>query len=188
MKIYSWNLSTVFSMMLLSVLATDFSTGWISRKHKKSLIFAVTATILSLAGLYAILHFTVLTRTPSDAHIFMLSLKPSSNEFVREMVMNAFLFFPFGLFLPYALDQAFALLERHAAVRKHSATRIPIFVTIAISFLLTIAIESWQYYAGTGTAQLTDVICNTLGAAIGTLSFALFSHLQGTHRLGDGMN
>ena len=56
----------------------------------------------------------------------------------------------------------------------------PILATIGISFLLSLVIESWQYYAGTGTAQVTDVICNTLEAAIGTLSFLLFSHLQGT--------
>ncbi|MGN0261932.1 MAG: VanZ family protein [Eggerthellaceae bacterium] len=175
-------------MMLLSVLAISFSIDWISRKHKKRLIFAVAATTLSLAGLFANLLFTVIARTTTDTHTFIVSPNPSSNEFIREMVMNAFLYFPFGLFLPYALDQAFALLERHAAVRKHSTTRIPILVTIAISFLLSATIESWQYYAGTGTAQLTDVICNTLGAAIGTHSFALFSRLQGTHRLGDGVN
>ena len=36
-----------------------------------------------------------------------------------------------------------------------------------ISFLLSLGIESWQFAAGTGIAQGTDVLCNTLGACMG---------------------
>ncbi|MFR3423222.1 MAG: hypothetical protein ACLTTO_05990 [Lachnospiraceae bacterium] len=39
-----------------------------------------------------------------------------------------------------------------------------------------IVIESWQYAAGTGMAQVTDVICNTLGAWIGGIAFQKRKH------------
>ena len=146
------------------------------------LVLVAVSAIFSAAGLCGIIHFTILARTPSDTHIFMVFLDLSSNEFIREMVMNTFLFFPFGLFLPYVLYCILFLIVKHPSSSKDFPANTPILVTIAISFLLSLVIESWQYYAGTGTAQVTDAICNTLGAAIGTLSFALFSHLQGAHR------
>ena len=42
---------------------------------------------------------------------------------------------------------------------------------IWLALVLAIVIESWQYAAGTGMAQVTDVICNTLGAWIGGIAF-----------------
>ena len=49
----------------------------------------------------------------------------------------------------------------------------PVSLTISIGFLISVSIESWQYFAGTGLAQGTDVIMNTLGAAIGTIPWVI---------------
>lgn len=79
---------------------------------------------------------------------------PYSDEFFRELLMNAFLYFPLGLTLG-------ELVGWHR---------------IWLALILAIVIESWQYAAGTGMAQVTDVICNTLGAWIGGIAFQKRKH------------
>ena len=61
--------------------------------------------------------------------------------------MNVFLYFPLGLTLS-VLTGPWSVL---------------------MGFVLSLSIESWQYIAGTGLAQGTDVICNTLGVAVGMI-------------------
>lgn len=46
---------------------------------------------------------------------------------------------------------------------------------------MDIEIESWQYMAGSGLAQGTDVIMNTLGAAIGSVPYVFYSRLSPSH-------
>lgn len=68
--------------------------------------------------------------------------------------MNVFLYFPLGLTLG-------ELIGWHR---------------IWLALVLAIVIESWQYAVGTGMAQVTDVICNTLGAWIGGIAFQKRKH------------
>ena len=77
-----------------------------------------------------------------------------NHEFFRELLMNVFLYFPLGLTLG-------ELIGWHR---------------IWLALVLAIVIESWQYAAGTGMAQVTDVICNTLGAWIGGIAFQKRKH------------
>lgn len=106
--------------------------------------------ILAMLSVILIFKFTVIGRTPSLTHRFTF-FAPYSNEFYREMIMNALLYFPLGLSLSYVIKSF-----------KYS---------ILIAFILSLFIESWQYLAGTGLAQGTDVIMNTLGVVIGGLSY-----------------
>ena len=76
------------------------------------------------------------------------------HEFFRELLMNVFLYFPLGLTLG-------ELVGWHR---------------IWLALVLAIVIESWQYAAGTGMAQVTDVICNTLGVWIGGIAFQKRKH------------
>ena len=93
-----------------------------------------------------IIKFTVSGRVPGDLHDYRFAAE-YTNEFYREMLMNVFLYFPLGLTLS-AVVGPWAVL---------------------VGLLLSFSIETWQYFAGTGLAQGTDVICNTLGSAVGTL-------------------
>jgi glycopeptide antibiotics resistance protein len=40
---------------------------------------------------------------------------------------------------------------------------------MALALAMSLEIEAWQYYVYTGFAQATDVLCNTLGCAVGAL-------------------
>lgn len=108
---------------------------------------------LMLLGLYGIAQYTILRRPLSSTHQFILWIDPANNEFLREMLMNIFLYFPLGLVLANVL---------------HSYKK-----AVTIALLLSVLIEFWQYLAGTGVAQLTDVICNVLGVVLGGVTFLL---------------
>lgn len=142
MHIYAKNLTTITIYVLISLL---FATVLLYIGRGKG-VTKIIAGVLFLAALYGILSYTVLGRTSSDTHTFVFSADIGS-EFTRELYMNALLYYPFGLSLTVLIAPW----------------------SILISFLLSVAIESWQYYSGTGLAQGTDVIMNTLGAVIGAV-------------------
>ena len=73
-------------------------------------------------------------------------------------LMNVFLFFPLGLTFPHVLPEKW----------KHQ-----VGASILFALLLSVVIEYCQYYFSLGRVETDDVICNTLGAAIGTLSYTL---------------
>ena len=79
-------------------------------------------------------------------------------ELYRSMLMNVFLFFPLGLTLPYALPEKWN--------RKG-------LLTIFLALVFSIGIELAQYQFHLGRAETDDVICNTLGCVIGTLSYVI---------------
>ena len=154
-------------------LFIEFLINKINKPWSMLMWGAVNATGL-LFALYCILFYTVLGRTPSDQHIFTF-FAPYTNEFYREMLMNAFLYFPFGLTLSTLLSSTHLM---NSGENKNDVKRVkdkngkaigPVSLTISIGFLISVSIESWQYFAGTGLAQGTDVIMNTLGCAIGTI-------------------
>lgn len=93
-----------------------------------------------------VLWLTVWNRTPSEEHVFTWAAA-YTNEFFREMFMNAVLYVPFGL-------AACGLIGPWG---------------VLAGLLLSAGVEVWQYATGAGLAQGTDVLCNTLGAAVGML-------------------
>lgn len=100
---------------------------------------ALLATVL-------VLWLTVWNRTPSEERVFTWAAA-YTNEFFREMFMNAVLYVPFGL-------AACGLIGPWG---------------VLAGFVLSVGVEVWQYATGAGLAQGTDVLCNTLGAAAGML-------------------
>lgn len=102
-------------------------------------VAALLATVL-------VLWLTVWNRTPSEEHVFTWAAA-YTNEFFREMFMNAVLYVPFGL-------AACGLIGPWG---------------VLAGFVLSVGVEVWQYATGAGLAQGTDVLCNTLGAAVGML-------------------
>ena len=126
---------------------------------KKKRWAAINAVIFSLSTA-VILYATSLTRTPGD---YKLILTPFATftaarhqpELYREMLMNVFLFFPLGLTLSNALPQKW-----HRWLR--------IILATLIGCILSAGIEYAQYRYALGMAEVDDVICNTLGAFIGS--------------------
>ena len=141
-------------------------------------IWKMLNTLCLVLSFYIILSYTVFGRTLSNNHTFVFVANYNS-EFYREMLMNAFLYFPFGLTLSTLLSSTHLM---NSGENKNDVKRVkdkngkaigPVSLTISIGFLISVSIESWQYFAGTGLAQGTDVIMNTLGAAIGMIPWVI---------------
>lgn len=146
MHIYVQNLSTLSIYAILIFLA--FTIFLYVTRNNVRLTKTIAAVILIVA-IYGVLSYTVLGRTPSEEHTFVFATHNSESG--REMFMNALLYYPLGLSLSVFLGPW----------------------SILIAFLSSVVIESWQYLSGSGLAQGTDVIMNTLGAAIGALPFLI---------------
>lgn len=122
-------------------------------------------TALACAAAFIILYATILTRTSGDYEFILtpfaaLSAAQQQPELYREMLMNVFLFFPLGLTLSNALPQKWHRWGR-------------IILTTLIGCILSAGIEYAQYRCALGLAETDDVICNTLGAFIGSTSLLI---------------
>ena len=158
--IYALPLWTVtFLMLALLIVLAMLSLH--KNQRKRSIINAVLCPITVLIILYA----TVLTRTPGSYELILTPFATftaalQQPELYREMLMNIFLFFPLGLTLSNALPQKW-----------HRWLRIAL--TTLIGCILSAGIEYAQYRYALGMAEVDDVICNTLGAFIGSTSLLI---------------
>ena len=122
-------------------------------------------TALACAAAFIILYATILNRTPGNYELILtpfaaLSAARQQPELYREMLMNIFLFFPLGLTLSNALPQKWHRWGR-------------IILTTFVGCILSAGIEYAQYRFALGMAETDDVICNTLGAFVGSASLLL---------------
>lgn len=132
-------------VVVILALAAVFIWGLLGRIVPRRVWKPVCGAAVLLATVL-VLWLTVWNRTPSEEHVFTWAAA-YTNEFFREMFMNAVLYVPFGL-------AACGLIGPWG---------------VLAGFLLSAGVEVWQYATGAGLAQGTDVLCNTLGAAVGML-------------------
>lgn len=132
-------------VVVILALAAVFIWGLLGRIVPRRVWKPVCGAAALLATVL-VLWLTVWNRTPSEEHVFTWAAA-YTNEFFREMFMNAVLYVPFGL-------AACGLIGPWG---------------VLAGFLLSVGVEGWQYATGAGLAQGTDVLCNTLGAAVGML-------------------
>ena len=130
-------------------------------------------TALACAATFIILYATILNRTPGNYELILtpfaaLSAARQQPELYRAMLMNVFLFFPLGLTLSNALPQKWHRWGR-------------IILTTLVGCALSAGIEYAQYRCALGLAETDDVICNTLGAFIGSTSL-LAAHAIEKHK------
>lgn len=132
-------------VVVILALAAVFIWGLLGRIVPRR-VWKPVCGAAALLTIVLVLWLTVWNRTPSEEHVFTWAAA-YTNEFFREMFMNAVLYVPFGL-------AACGLIGPWG---------------VLAGFLLSAGVEVWQYATGAGLAQGTDVLCNTLGAAVGML-------------------
>lgn len=159
-QIYAMNLWAVGGLLfLLLMIWTAVCMNFDERKRN------VVNAFLSFAAAIIILYATVLSRTPGRYDIILtpfaaFAAAHRQPELYREMLMNVFLFFPLGLTLSNALSP-----------KRRCRRRIAL--TTLVGFILSAGIELAQYHFSLGLAETDDVICNTLGAFVGSTSLLL---------------
>lgn len=158
--IYSRPLIVIILFMVLALAVWGGSPAHVAAKRwrRGNLILAAL-----MAG--AILYATILTRSEGSTGLILtpfatFTAARQQPELYREMLMNVFLFFPLGLTLSNALPR-----KRHRWLR--------IILTTLVGCALSAGIEYAQYRYALGLAEVDDVICNTLGAFIGTTSLLI---------------
>lgn len=166
--IYALPLHMVIILMLALLIVWAMLSLHKNQK-KRTIINAVLCFITALIILYA----TILTRTPGVPAVILapfaaLAAARIQPEIHREMLMNVFLFFPLGLTLSNALPRKW-----------HRWGRIAL--TTLVGCVLSAGIEYTQYRYALGLAEVDDVICNTLGAFLGTASL-LAAHAIEKHK------
>ncbi len=80
-----------------------------------------------------------------------------SYSYFSDIAINLFGFMPLGFFMCLFLSEVVAIFS----------WKKKLLLTIFICFILSISIELIQVYIPTRDSQLSDLICNTLGGAVG---------------------
>ena len=159
-SIYSKPLSNIILAIVIAIVAWGYLRTKVQLRR-----WMMANLVLFCAAVIAILYATILTRTPGVPAVILtpfaaLAAARVQPELYRAMLMNVFLFFPLGLTLSNALPRKW-----------HRWGRIA-FTTL-IGCILSAGIEYAQYRCALGLAETDDVICNTLGAFIGSTSLLI---------------
>ena len=163
-----WLISLIIisGIVLWSWISTVLQTQPL--KHRR--LWLLINSVLLLLSLYAILFITLLRRNTGIQIVYLrpfhsLLAAREQPEIYRELLMNVFLFVPFGL----ALSQ---LLPRKRAAKWH------VLIILPLSIALSTAIEWVQYRFALGTAETDDVICNALGTFLGALPILMAEKMR----------
>ena len=166
--IYSRSFISVITFMALALAAWGALPARVGARRWRcgNLVLALLITA-------AILYATLFSRAEGGTGLILapfasLTAARIQPEIYREMLMNVFLFFPLGLTLSNALPRKW-----------HRWSRI--ILTTLVGCALSAGIEYAQYRYALGMAEVDDVICNTLGAFIGSTSL-LIAHAIEKHK------
>ncbi len=134
---------------------------WFCERFKSIRKWKIFNLCFALLALLAVLYTTFLTRSAASSVIRMIpfhsfEMAKSNPEMYRTMMMNVFLFLPFGLFVGSLMPK-----------------KLPAVLEIVLTFLLGIAfsvgIEYVQYKYSLGICEIDDIICNSFGVLMGSL-------------------
>ena len=158
--IYCRPLIVIVLFMAIAVIVWSVLSSRIAAKYWQR-----GNAILMLLMFAAILYVTLLNRSEGSTGLVLLPFAAfvaaqQQPELYREMLMNVFLFFPLGLTLSNALPRKW-----------HRWLKIGF--TALVGCILSTGIEYAQYRYSLGMAEVDDVICNTLGAFVGSTSLLI---------------
>lgn len=161
--VYKLSLDYIVICMFLWLLLWKI-LGKFSRKNfQRNVVWKCGNSMVFLGILTTIIHITLSNRSSGTSEAIMIPFHSFVEarvqpEMYRSMLMNVFLFFPIGLSLPNILPDRW----------KHSA-----LIAVVFAFLLSSSVEFLQYRYQLGRVEIDDVICNTFGCMVGTLSYLL---------------
>lgn len=136
-----------------------------------SRVWRVWNCIVMVVGIGVVLRATLLFREPTERLVAVIPfaglsealVTPGTEQF-RSWLMNAFLFVSLGLSLPFLLPD-----------------KIPhkVILTVTLAALFSLTIECLQYRYSLGYCETDDVIMNTLGTLIGSISYMFYCKCDG---------
>ncbi len=163
-EIYRQPLGLVLLAMFAALVIWSWG-GWYCQKRRcTSSLWRLGNACLSAVCVAAILYTTVLRKSSGTRTVILIPFYSifkgfEQIELYRSMLMNVFLFMPLGLTLANALPE-----------RLHKFSRFRL--TVACGLFLSILIEGLQFIFALGQVEVDDLLCNTLGTALGAFSLA----------------
>ena len=156
-RIYILDISTILISIPILLLVWSVIGGMFYKYMR------IIGAVMSVIAIGAILYITVFSRGESGAGADFIPFSSFERakiqpEMYRSMLMNVFLFVPLGLSLPFVFS---------------GGTGKRILLTILVGLFLSVTVEAIQYYARLGMAETDDIICNTVGTAIGSCAYLL---------------
>lgn len=162
--IYTMPLYKVCLVMVLLLVLWAYYRAYLPKK-----LFTAMNLCLLVTSVFAVLYLTVFSRKVGTYDVVLVPLSALSEakkepERYRSMLMNVFLFFPLGMACANAFSDKMKMRRR-------------VILAVVIGFALSTAVEYIQYRFSLGMAETDDVICNTIGAIVGSLSVTLADYL-----------
>ena len=158
-----WKAITIVLAVIVvwAALATVLSVRW--PRQWRIINFAVFLLAV------AVIFYATLFRTEIGRNLILQPFNTivraqKNREAYREALMNMILFIPIGLTLPNILPYQMKTGKRIA-------------ITLLISALFSITLESCQYIFFRGTTETDDVITNSIGALFGMTHLSIVSLL-----------
>lgn len=151
----------LFRIIIFILILIPFWAFLMFLLRKQRLLVRILNSILCFLAFSAIL-FTTLFRgegqhgAPILLPLYSLIEAQKHREMYRSLLMNVLLFVPFGLTLPFTLPEKWTCRA---------------LLSIVIAAMLSIYVEAAQFIFRLGRAEIDDVLMNTLGAVLGTLSY-----------------
>lgn len=166
--IYTMPLYKVCLVMVLLLVLWAYYRAYLPKR-----LFTAMNLCLLVTSVFAVLYLTVFSRKVGTYDIVLVPFSALSEakkepERYRSMLMNVFLFFPLGMACANAFSDKMKMRRR-------------VILAVVIGFALSTAVEYIQYRFSLGMAETDDVICNTLGTLVGSLSVILADFL-GKHK------
>ncbi|HIR64993.1 MAG TPA: VanZ family protein [Candidatus Faecousia faecigallinarum] len=160
--IYGLPLQQVMLFMTAAVIFWTWCQWFFGKTQGRARRWAVANGVLLLLSIWAVFYATVLTREPGETRLLILQplwtleMAKVLPELYRIMVMNVFLFFPFGLALAQVWPAQWPAGRRMA-------------LTALAGIVLSAGVEVLQYRYALGRTETDDVLCNTFGTVLGAL-------------------
>ena len=122
--------------------------------------------IMLFVSALGIVYITLARKGTNTREVYLmpfhiLSEAVGETDFYRSMLMNLFLFVPFGMFAPFSLAD-------------NLKTDKKILITVLSAVVLSVSVEIAQYIFCKGRCETDDVLCNAAGAVIGSVSYILY--------------
>jgi len=157
------SIAQVFNIPVLCIITAVIVIGWSvfgALSFQKMRRIGAGLLVITLS---VILFITIFSRSKIDASVYTEPFSTFQRAKTQKalydfMIMNIIMFTPLGASLPYVLP---------------GKTGVRILLTILIGFALSCMIETAQYVFSIGYTDVDDVIVNTLGTALGSLSYPL---------------
>lgn len=174
-RFYCLPLSQVLCIMVCLLIIWTTLTHFLKRKMYSG--WNIFNIILCAFSFLLIIKMTLWGRSVGTRELelrpfYTLTTISYNDEAIRTLLMNVILFVPYGLTIPYVAE---------TIIKGKGYRWSP---CVASGFLISVAIELLQYCFCLGRAETDDVICNTMGCALGVMANVIgnWQHNGGIYR------